>query len=512
MTRPEQHTQATEKLARGLRPEDVFDWIVTAGYYPEAYVLPPCFQVVKRKPFGFRHFPIKGKSYRPDLTELEEIHFPKTDLTDRNFGIMNPEIHKDIALEIAENWAAILKILFKPGKRVHAYSFPIPVTSNSVGKITTLRSGRLIYEFISMAENDLVEEAYGYKYLVHSDVKNFYPSLYTHSIPWAIHRKSFIRKPENRNDPKHFGNRIDKLFQNANDGCTNGIPIGPAVSDLIAEVVLSAVDCEFSDQTKDLDLLCVRFKDDYRILCKNSDDCRTAIKALQKSLRKFNLLLNEEKTVVKTLPEGLFRLWVSRYHRIRPPTDKKKKVSFREFRECFLGVLEIDQECPGTGIVDRFIADISDDNYKPRIPTNKISVRKSTSLLLLLADRRVKAFPKILGFIEAMLSETNDPGFSKFLEGHLTNLIAKLIANTDDNRYLITWILYFMKKHGMTLPNMPGVNNAILQSIRTNRQKIFSKSTDYQLFRKVRKTRLKAPLLKYLDVFEPQWNTDTTKL
>jgi hypothetical protein len=38
------------------------------------------------------------------------------------------------------------------------------------------------------------------------------------------------------------GNRLDKLFQNVNDGCTNGIPIGPAFSDLVAERVLAGVD------------------------------------------------------------------------------------------------------------------------------------------------------------------------------------------------------------------------------------------------------------------------------
>ena len=47
----------------------------------------------------------------------------------------------------------------------------------------------MIYEFLEMAENDLVAEAYNYKYILKTDIKNFYPSIYTHSIAWALHTK-----------------------------------------------------------------------------------------------------------------------------------------------------------------------------------------------------------------------------------------------------------------------------------------------------------------------------------
>ena len=38
------------------------------------------------------------------------------------------------------------------------------------------------------------------------------------------------------------GNKIDKIVQYANNGRTNGIPVGSAVSDLIAEIILSSID------------------------------------------------------------------------------------------------------------------------------------------------------------------------------------------------------------------------------------------------------------------------------
>jgi retron-type reverse transcriptase len=77
---------------------------------------------------------------------------------------------------------------------------------------------------------------------------------------------------------------LDRLFQAANDGCTNGIPIGPVVSDLIAEIVLAAIDRELSRKLRRLDILAVRFKDDYRFLCKTEAHGVEVLKELQRQL------------------------------------------------------------------------------------------------------------------------------------------------------------------------------------------------------------------------------------
>jgi hypothetical protein len=417
LSKPKRHSQKTEKLARSLKPKDVYNWLVTAGYFPEAYVLPPCFHVQKHPIYGKRYFALnQNQKYKPRISQLCELHFPKSDLTDRTFSIIDPEIHNDIALEFADNWNKVLDILFDPNKCIYSYSFPIPVDASNPGFLGKLRAGRMIYEYIEMAENDLVEEAYRYKYLIRTDIKNFYPSVYTHSIAWAFHGKSFIRTGNRYND-NLLGNRLDKLFQNANDGCTNGLPIGPAVSDLISEVILSAIDLEVSKKVKEVDALAVRFKDDYRFLCKSKDDCQRIIKSLQKNLKEYNLLLNEDKTDIRELPEGIFREWLSKYYQIRP--EKGKKLSYKEFQELYLGTLRIDKENPGTGVIDRFIADIMDKQYNPLIPVDSVSLNKSVSLLLLLAERRIKTFPKILGVIEAMMIQSNNKSTRDLVEKHL---------------------------------------------------------------------------------------------
>lgn len=149
----------------------------------------------------------------------------------------------------------------------------------------------MIYEFLGMIDDGIASTAYRYRYIVRTDIRNFYPSIYTHSIAWALHGKKRIRKPSNLHDFSLLGNRLDRLFQNANDGCTNGVPIGPVVSDVVAEIVASAVDLLLSRSVRreGIDCQIIRFKDDYRILVKSESDGRAVVKHLQRALKEYNL-------------------------------------------------------------------------------------------------------------------------------------------------------------------------------------------------------------------------------
>lgn len=392
----DKHRSATLDLAESLHKPDIYHWLVQYGYFPESYVLPPCFTVGKRPtaPKVYTKVTKKGKSFNVPRSECVNVHFPKTELTDRTFGIMHPEIHNDIAYHISRNWSSVIAALIPADSSVVSYSFPVPIDARNPGRLGQLRSGRMIYEFIGMIDDDLASIAYRYTHLVKADIKNFYPSIYTHSIAWALHGKSFVRKPANLHNYKLLGNRLDRLFQNANDGCTNGVPIGPVVSDIIAEIVVSGVDRILSKsvKTQDIDCEIVRFKDDYRILVKSEADGRRVVKHLQAALKEFNLELSEEKTSIWTLPEGLFREWVSKYHAVHP--RKRWRYKWKAFRELYLAVLRIDVECPGTGVIDRFLADIISRKGNLRVDVDVFNLQKVLSMLLMLATRRIKAFPK----------------------------------------------------------------------------------------------------------------------
>lgn len=501
----EKHLRRTRRLARALKRPDVYNWIVTKGFFPESYVLPPCFEVTAHPKYGKTFSARKGKKFYPKLSEYLQVHFPKTNLTDRTFGIIDPELHSDIAYLLASNWKAILGVLFHKDNKVFSYSFPIPLNAKARGKIGQLRSGRMIYEFIEMAEHDLASVAYRYNYIVTTDIKNFYPSIYTHSIPWAIHGKGRIRKGGNRYDYGYFGNKLDKLFQNANDGCTNGIPIGPVVSDLISEIVLAGVDRQFS-RNYGGEAFVVRFKDDYRILARTEEEGRSAIKQLQAALKEYRLELNDEKTQCRQLPNGLFRNWVSQYHFANP--NPKAYYPFKRFKEVYLAVVTIDRDNPGCGIIDRFLADVVTRKYRLRVKLNPRTLPKITSLLLTLGRLRTKAFPKVLAIIESILKSPFGSDYTEEIEAHLLELLQQLSTENreSENRYLIAWIIYFLRANRLDsgLKSPCKYQDPVVRSIWTSRFTPFASSKDFKVFSGVRAASRKKSMLRHLDLFKPQ--------
>jgi hypothetical protein len=121
---------------------------------------------------------------------------------------------------------------------------------------------------------------------------------------------------------------------------------------------------------------------------------RTALKLLQSSLRAFRLELNEDKTESRLLPDGLFRPWVSQYHAANP--SPRRRYRYPRFREVYLSVVTIDRANPGTGVIDRFLADLVNKNRTLRLALRPREIDQTLSLLLMLPTLRAKVMPKVL--------------------------------------------------------------------------------------------------------------------
>lgn len=220
MKLPQEHFNESKQLISLVDEKKIADWLLKEGYYAEQYVLPPCFKVEYFKLKNSVYYKVnKTKTrieYKIDINNLITVSFPKSQLTERTFGIIHPKIYHDIVWHLINEWKLVINHLFHKDIKIFSYSFPIPITAKSKTNLGALRAGRMIYEFIEMAENDLVSEGHQFKYIVKTDIKNFYPSIYTHSISWALHGKTDARN--DRNKFTLLGTKLDKLFQNANDG------------------------------------------------------------------------------------------------------------------------------------------------------------------------------------------------------------------------------------------------------------------------------------------------------
>ncbi len=500
MKLPQAHIKLTKNLVKAIPSRKIAKWLLTEGFFPEQYVLPPCFKVEK---FTFKknpYFDFSKKQALP-LSEICEITFPKSQLTERAFGLINHKIYHDLVWHLMDNWSEAQSKLFSPKNRIYSYSFPIPLNKENVGSLGSLRSGRMIYEFIEMSESDLLSEAHKFNLAIRSDIKNFYPSIYTHSIAWALNGKEEARK--DRSKFKLFGNKIDKLLQNANDGCTNGIAIGPAVTDLITEIMLSVVDIKTTQQLKKsgIDFMGVRFKDDYRFLCRSEGEAQETLRVLQRTLKEFNLSISEEKSTISELPEGLFREWTSEYNSCS--LKYKYPIKYKMFENTFRRVLLIDKIYPNTGVIDKFLSELISMKYNLKLKLTQKEVYKVFSLLLMLKERRSKCLPQILAIIELMIStfSKEKKAIQKIYES-LNELTERKFKNQKSNSYDLIWLTYFLKSHKKLTVKWPTkLKSELLQSIKSNKQKFDEETTYCKLFRKIDSPGKNTPLSKHLKIF-----------
>lgn len=368
---------------------------------------------------------------------------------------------------------------------------PIPIDKKNQGKMGSLRSGRMIYEWIRMAESDLVVDATSYKYLAKTDITNFYSSVYTHSLAWALagDRETAFNDKAYAN----FGNKIDKLLQYANDARTNGIPVGSALSDLVAEILLSWVDEKVSKALISLDFIAVRFKDDYRVLCNSEEDAKKVLSTISNELSVINLTLNESKTQIFDVPDGLYRPHDREFfpHSLR----EKSRVSFKTFEHTLLIALDIHRKYPGTGILEKFFSELLTKNkvLKVKFSENErqqsIQLIKFVSLLFLVKRESEKTLSHVLSLIEIVYIENKS--HREALKPYIKRVIEKELksASERNSAFDVVWYIFFWRYIQLGtisfkdfVTNDKVLGNPFVQCLITSTDKLYSDS-GIKLFR-----------------------------
>lgn len=138
-----------------------------------------------------------------------------------------------------------------------------------------------------------------YKYLFVTDITNCYASIYTHTIAWALLGKEEAGKK--RFDTKLWANKIDTYIRWMQSGQSNGIPLGSAVYDFVAEMVLGYADkllVERLAEEKITDYKILRYRDDYKVFSNSKEEIDRIAFRLQEVLAGLNFQLNAKKTTM----------------------------------------------------------------------------------------------------------------------------------------------------------------------------------------------------------------------
>lgn len=163
-----------------------------------------------------------------------------------------------------------------------------------------------------------------FELLAEADIQGFYHSVYTHTIAWAIHGKSTAKK--NQRNYALYGNIIDLLVRNAQDGQTIGIPVGPDTSRLIAEVIGSAIDqviqklikIKTGNSPRERDGM--RFVDDFTFGCDSNQEAERTIAAVRLAVNDFELELNNTKTGARPTAPYVSAAWRHEVRSYLPPS------------------------------------------------------------------------------------------------------------------------------------------------------------------------------------------------
>ena len=148
------------------------------------------------------------------------------------------------------------------------------------------------------------------RYVLQTDIDNFYHSIYTHVIPWALHTKPIAKKQPR--DYGLIGNVLDLNIRNSQDQQTLGIPIGPDCSLVAAEIILSTVDMALANAGLANGF---RYLDDYEFGFATYSEAEQALADLQGQLGVYELHLNPRKTFLFELPVALERPWATELRR-----------------------------------------------------------------------------------------------------------------------------------------------------------------------------------------------------
>lgn len=210
-----------------------------------------------------------------------------------------------------DNWDAITRRLqeFRDIPTIHCASMPReyvayspletdPASADSDPAVTTGPFGAAMSQaWYNEMEQTSLELSTTFKVMLQADIANCYSSIYTHTIPWALHGKE--KAKTDRNSLDLIGNLIDRGIQDIMQGQTKGIPQGSELMNFIAEIVLGYGDeilRQRLEAARVFHYKVLRFKDDYRILTQNRADAETALGVLYETLQFVQLDLRMDKT------------------------------------------------------------------------------------------------------------------------------------------------------------------------------------------------------------------------
>ncbi|ENJ8129344.1 RNA-directed DNA polymerase, partial [Escherichia coli] len=238
----------------------LYEALLRHNYFPNQKgtisEIPPCFSSRTFTP-EICELIVSNEPGKRNLQGYDCVEYSSTRYNNfpRVLSLIHPRAYAQLAKHLYESWDEIRKI--KENK-------------NSMIKPEMHPDGRLFIMNYEDAETRTVRElndGFGRRFKVKTDIAGCFNNIYSHSIPWAVvgvnKAKTSMNKHKNSQDV-HWSDRLDYYQRQTRRGETHGVPVGPATSSIVCEIILSSIDNILEDKG----FLFRRYIDDYTCYCK----------------------------------------------------------------------------------------------------------------------------------------------------------------------------------------------------------------------------------------------------
>ncbi|EJC6944226.1 TPA: RNA-directed DNA polymerase [Vibrio diabolicus] len=296
--------------------------LIQHGFFPVQ--LPPAFNT---KSFAEKYKEIEStweSQGKPPKTKSEKYSVARSSYYRRVTSLVNPIGYYYISKEIDTHWSKIEKHYRKSNISLSKPKIKSGLRAIEISKFSDLYEAKL-------------KKSSGYQFALVTDITSYFPSIYTHSIPWALHTKS-IAKKKTQHTEEFYGNIIDAKSMSLQDGQTMGIPIGPDTSHIISEIIGTSID-------KDLyDLLGYwpagfRYVDDFFLFFNNREEADRVLALLTKVVSNYELQLNPSKTKIIEVKDLVEESWKYSIRKLKISENiKQQRDDIHNYFECVFGL------------------------------------------------------------------------------------------------------------------------------------------------------------------------------
>ncbi len=303
----------------GITQDEIYEGLLAHGLFNNK--LPP---FVTSKYF-FQYYkgnPTTNSKWRDYIRyeNMRNINIP------RQLAIPNPFAYAQLCLHIKNNWD-----LIKEHVKVYTESQSHKISRVHIRKMEHSESifemNYKNFEDDGWPENDLLIKS---NYIVHADISNCFPSIYSHAVPWALVGKEEAKSKSGPRFKNLWFNKLDEYLRITKNGETNGVLIGPHASNLISEIILIVVDKNLYEKGYKF----IRYIDDYQCYIDSVDQAERFLIDLSVELKKFELTLNHKKTEILNLPLNSEKKWLRTLKRYLFSDDNNIGVKIKT-REVF---------------------------------------------------------------------------------------------------------------------------------------------------------------------------------